>query len=65
MSKWKNLIPRPKSNFAQVKCASCGNEQIIFLSPATPVTCNVCSAILAVSRGGKAEIKGEIISILE
>jgi small subunit ribosomal protein S27e len=65
MSKWENIIPRPKSNFVQVKCPSCGNEQIIFLSAATKVECNVCNAILAEPRGGKAKIKGEIITILD
>ena len=65
MSKWENIIPRPRSKFVQVKCPSCGNEQIIFLSVATTVECNVCSTVLAEPKGGKAEIKGEIIAVLE
>jgi small subunit ribosomal protein S27e len=65
MSKWKNIIPRPKSKFVQIKCPSCGNEQIIFLNAATNVECNVCNTILAEPRGGKAKIKGEVVNILE
>lgn len=65
MKIWEKIIPKPKSNFLQVKCPECGNEQIIFSHVASIVRCNICSAILAEPTGGKANIKGEIITRFE
>lgn len=58
------LIPKPESIYMKVKCGKCGNEQIIFDRVSLEVKCNVCDEVLAVPRGGKAEIKGEILQIL-
>jgi len=65
MSIWEKIIPKPKSKFLQVRCPDCGNEQIICSHAASIVHCNICGAILAEPRGGKARIKGEIVRILE
>lgn len=65
MSDWEKLIPRPNSRFLRVKCSDCGNEQIVFSHATTTVRCNVCRAVIAEPTGGKAEIRGEIVSALE
>lgn len=65
MAEWEALIPRPRSSFVKVKCPKCGNEQVIFGSPVNKVNCNVCGVELAEPSGGKAVIKGEIISVFE
>jgi small subunit ribosomal protein S27e len=65
MSAWEDLIPRPRSSFTRVKCSKCGNEQIVFSSAVNKVTCNVCGTELAEPSGGKAKIKGEIITVFE
>ena len=52
------------NDFLKIKCADCGNEQTTFSKAATKVTCNVCGATLVVPKGGKAEIKGEIVEVL-
>ena len=64
MSEWEKIIPKPRSAFVQVKCPDCGNEQVIFSSVATIVHCNICGATLAEPTGGKARIKGELVSTL-
>jgi len=65
MSEWEKLIPRPRSTFLRVKCSECGNEQIVFSHATNIVRCNVCGAVIAEPTGGKATIKGEIITALE
>lgn len=62
---WKKLIPRPTSHFLLVACQECSNEQIIFDSAKTKVTCRICGATLAIPRGGKAKILGKVISVYE
>lgn len=51
--------------FVKVKCQDCSNEQIIFNKAATMVTCQVCGATLSTPSGGKAQIKGEIVGVLQ
>lgn len=58
------LIPKPESNFVRIKCAKCGNEQVIFDRPSIPPRCSVCEEILAEPTGGKARIKSEIVQVL-
>ncbi|MFW9851865.1 MAG: 30S ribosomal protein S27e [Candidatus Thorarchaeota archaeon] len=57
-------VPYPTTNFLKVKCANCKNEQIVFDSVKTLVKCNVCDSDLAIPRGGKAKILGEILEVL-
>jgi len=59
------ILKRPKSKFLRVKCTDCENEQVIFGSASTHVNCLICGRTLAEPTGGKAEIKAEIIEILE
>ena len=65
MSEWEKVIPKPRSTFLRVRCPDCGNEQVVFSHVATIVHCNICGAVLAEPTGGKADIKGEIITVLE
>ncbi|MCI4456322.1 MAG: 30S ribosomal protein S27e [Sulfolobus sp.] len=64
-AKLKVLIPQPRSRFLRVKCAQCGNEQIVFSHATYPVRCTSCGTQLVVPRGGKAKILGEIIKELD
>nr|6SKF_Ax Chain Ax, 30S ribosomal protein S27e [Thermococcus kodakarensis]6SKG_Ax Chain Ax, 30S ribosomal protein S27e [Thermococcus kodakarensis] len=61
----KNLIPMPRSRFLRVKCIDCGNEQIVFSHPATPVRCLVCGATLVEPTGGKGIIKAKVLEVEE
>lgn len=54
-----------KSKFLRVKCTDCGNEQVIFGSASTVVRCVVCSRTLAEPTGGKAEVKTQIVEVIE
>lgn len=65
MSEWENVIPKPTSTFLRVRCPDCGNEQVVFSHVASIVHCNICGAVLAEPTGGKADIKGEVITVLE
>ena len=65
MSEWNKLIPKPKSSFLRVKCLKCGNEQLLYSHATNKVTCNVCDETLAEPAGGKAKIRGEILTAFE
>jgi small subunit ribosomal protein S27e len=58
-------LPQPKSRFLLVRCPDCGNEQTIFDHASTKVTCLVCGATIVHPKGGKAEIKGEFVKVVE
>ena len=51
------------NDFIKIKCADCGNEQVTFSKAETTVTCNVCGATLVKPKGGKADIKGEVVEV--
>jgi small subunit ribosomal protein S27e len=53
------------TKFVKVKCADCGNEQIVFSKAAMVVPCNVCGTTLAEPQGGVARFKGEITAELQ
>ena len=55
----------PESRFIKVRCRDCENEQVLFNKASNVVSCHICGSKLAVPRGGKAEIKGEILEVLE
>lgn len=65
MSEWEKVLPKPGSKFLRVKCPDCGNEQITFSHSTNPVHCNICGAILVKPSGGKAEVNGEIVAVLD
>ncbi|MCK4367006.1 MAG: 30S ribosomal protein S27e [Thermoplasmata archaeon] len=58
-------LPGPKSKFLHVRCPDCGNEQVVFDHASTKVTCLVCGATIVRPKGGKAEIKGEVVKVVE
>lgn len=55
----------PVSKFIKVRCSKCKNEQIIFGKSAQTVKCLVCSNTLAVSTGGKINVKSRILEVLD
>jgi len=57
----KILIPNPETKFLRVKCASCGNEQVIFSAPSSTVKCLVCEKVLAEPAASNPFIKSEIL----
>ncbi|MEM2321379.1 MAG: 30S ribosomal protein S27e [Candidatus Bathyarchaeia archaeon] len=65
MRTWEKIIPKPRSNFIQVKCPECGSEQITFSHATTIVRCNICGSVLVEPTGGKVNIKGEVVSKFE
>jgi len=65
MTEWNKLVPKPRGKFLRVKCLKCGNEQLLYSNAVNKVTCNVCGEILAEPAGGKAKIKGEILTAFE
>ncbi len=54
-----------KSKFIKVRCKDCENEQILFNNASTTVSCHICGSKLAVPKGGRAKIKGEILEVIE
>jgi len=54
-------IPKPKTKFLKVKCASCGNDQIVFSNPASKIFCLVCNHALAESGAGHIKLKANIV----
>ncbi|RLF12131.1 MAG: 30S ribosomal protein S27e [Thermoprotei archaeon] len=63
-SKFRELIPQPKSRFLQVRCPECGNVQMIFSHASTLVKCLVCGRVLAYPTGGKARIEARILKTI-
>ncbi len=64
--RWRDvLIPKPKSKFIRIRCNSCGNEQITFSHAKIVVRCLVCGSVLAVPKGGKAQILATVVKEYE
>lgn len=61
----KVLIPQPRSKFLRVRCPDCGNEQVVFSHASMVVRCLVCGRVLAQPTGGKAQIQGNILKVLD
>jgi len=53
------------SKFIKVRCKDCENEQVLFNKASTVVSCHICGSKLAIPKGGKAKIKGEILEQIE
>ena len=58
-------MKKTKSKFIKVRCKDCENEQVLFDKASSPVSCHICGSKLAKPKGGKAEIKGELLEIIE
>ena len=56
---------KPKSKFIKVRCKDCENEQVLFDKASTVVSCHICGSKLAIPKGGKANIKGEVLEVIE
>lgn len=64
MKREREPIPKPRSSFVLVKCPDCGEERILFSSPAKDVGCRGCGRKLAESKGGKAVLLAQVIKNL-
>ncbi|MFO7618350.1 MAG: 30S ribosomal protein S27e [Thermoplasmata archaeon] len=53
------------ARFVEVKCPDCNNKQILFVKCATKVQCLACGSTLATPTGGKSDIKGETVGVVE
>ncbi|MEN2974122.1 MAG: 30S ribosomal protein S27e [Candidatus Caldarchaeales archaeon] len=58
---WTKLIPKPRSAFLLVQCNECGHKQVVFDCAKSEVPCQVCGAVIAKPKGGKAEILGKVV----
>lgn len=58
-------MKKPDSRFIKVRCKDCENEQVLFNKASTEVSCHICGSKLAVPNGGKAQIKGEVLELIE
>jgi small subunit ribosomal protein S27e len=56
---------KTKSRFLKVKCADCGNEQVIFGAAASDIKCLVCEKPMASSTGGKTNVMTQIVAVLD
>ena len=59
------MLQEPKSRFLKIKCNNCQNEQVIFGSASSSISCQVCGTTLAEPTSGKAVIKTQILEVLE
>ena len=55
----------PNSKFIKVRCKDCENEQVLFNKSSSVVSCHICGSKLALPKGGKAEVRGEILETIE
>ena len=53
------------SMFLKIKCADCGNVQAVFDRTNTKISCSVCGATMALPKGGKADLKGEVVGRMD
>jgi small subunit ribosomal protein S27e len=59
------LLKNPRSRFLRVRCNDCNNEQVVFGNASTKVECNVCGRLIVEPTGGKANIRTQILEVLE
>lgn len=53
------------SRILEVECPDCGETQTVFENTSSEIECDDCGAALASPTGGKAEIHGEVVDVLE
>ena len=53
------------SRILRVECDDCENEQVVFERAATEVACAVCGSTLVTPTGGKGDVHGEAVEVLE
>ena len=59
------IMKKTESKFIKVRCKDCENEQVLFNKASTAVSCHICGGKLAIPKGGKAKIKGEVLETIE
>ncbi len=59
------VIRMPKTRFIKVRCPECSSEQVVFDTPSTVVKCLVCNTVLIEPTGGRGNIKGKVVKVLE
>lgn len=59
------MSKKTNSRFYKVKCADCGNEQVVFGCVASQIKCLVCEKVMAESTGGKTSFKAEIVEVMD
>jgi len=52
-------------SFITVACPDCESEQVVFEKASAEVACAVCGHTLAHPTGGKADLEGEVTSVVE
>lgn len=55
---------KKNSKFVKIRCIKCNNEQIMFGKSSSDINCLVCNEPLAKSKGGKSDIKGKVLEVL-
>ena len=51
--------------FIKVKCEDCNNVQVMYEKASTVVKCEVCGTTMAKPTGGKADLKGKLVEVLD
>jgi len=59
------MIRQSSAKFVKVRCDKCKNEQVTFMQASTAVRCLVCNEALVAPTGGKADIIGRVLEVLE
>lgn len=52
-------------SFLRVQCLDCENEQVLFGRASSTVDCAVCGSTLAKPTGGKADVHGDVLEVVE
>ncbi|MBW3019744.1 30S ribosomal protein S27e [Candidatus Woesearchaeota archaeon] len=58
-------MAKHNSKFMKIRCTECNNEQVMFEKSSSNINCLVCNKPLATSKGGKSEITGRVLEVLE
>jgi small subunit ribosomal protein S27e len=58
-------IPIPRSRFLVVRCNNCGQERVVYSHSTHTIRCKTCNEELVTPTGGKSDIRGSIVRVLE
>ena len=51
-------VPEPGSSFDVVKCAECGEDQVVYSHATTEVACNSCGNPISRPTGSRGRLSG-------
>lgn len=51
-------IPEPSSKFNNIKCAECGEDQVVYSHATTEVACNSCGNPISKPTGSRSRLSG-------